>query len=53
MDYKLKLMQILDCFGNREGTWHDTAWAIYGLSQEDQDQIYKDYEEYKEKHYAK
>ena len=35
IDYKLKLMQILDCVGTQEGIIFDGDWETYGVSEEE------------------
>jgi len=46
MNYKLKLMQILDCFGEEEGTLYSDSWRKYGISEKEQEQIEKEYNKY-------
>lgn len=46
MDWKLKLMQMLKCFGDMEGTTFDNHWSEYGITKEEQDLIDKEYEKY-------
>lgn len=36
IDWKLKLMQILDCIGNVEGSTFDNYWDDYGVTKEEQ-----------------
>lgn len=47
MDYKLKLMQILECLETMEGTAYNNYWADYGIMEDEQEQIEKDYKKYK------
>lgn len=49
IDWKLKLMQVLNCIGEVEGTIFDTYWADYGVSENEQQKIMKELNSYYEK----
>ena len=49
MDYKLKLMQILEYFGEQEGTWYEDSWFVYGVSNKKRLKIDKNYLTYTNK----
>lgn len=46
MDWKLKLMQVLDCFGDMEGVWFQSDWDDYGISAAERQEIEAAYREY-------
>jgi hypothetical protein len=46
MDWKLKLMQILDCIGEMEGIWYDDCWLEYGITEKERQTIADAFIEY-------
>lgn len=48
MDYKLKLMQILECFVSQEGVIFEEYWKAYGITEEEKKQIIQEWYKFKE-----
>ncbi len=46
MDWKTKLFQILDCLTLNEGTWFETQWSSFGITDEDAARINDGYAHY-------
>jgi len=46
MNYKLKLMQILECFEAQEGTWFESYWNDFGINEKEKEHINKDFDKY-------
>lgn len=46
INWKISLLRILDCLSYEEATWASQRWGDYGVSQEDQKKIFKEYERY-------
>lgn len=44
VDWKLKTLQLLKCFGEVSGSWHESYWESYGISRAEALQIIKEYE---------
>lgn len=44
MDWKLKLFQLLKCFGESEGTWFELEWESFGITPTEAAQIKHEYE---------
>lgn len=44
MEWKIKLFQILKCFGEQEGTWYETEWEYYGIGPSEAALIKHEYE---------
>lgn len=42
MDWRLKLFQILACFGEMEGVWYDGHWKDFGITEDEQEAIEKE-----------
>lgn len=36
MNWKIKLFQILKCFGEMEGTWYTIDWRSFGITAEEE-----------------
>ena len=43
INWKLKLFQILRCFGEQEGTQYSEWWESYGVSNDQKKQILEEY----------
>ena len=46
VDWRVKLMQLLDCIGASTGTWHATDWERFGITPDEQLAIEASYEEW-------
>lgn len=46
LDWKLKLMQIITCFSECEGTWYSGSWKNHGVTDEEQAIIENEYDRY-------
>ena len=46
MDWKLKLMQILECFVLEEGTLHESRWSECGISENETREIMAEFDKF-------
>ncbi len=52
VDWKLKLMQVLDCVGDQTGYFFDGVWKEYGVTDDERKQIEAAFGNYKLKEAA-
>ena len=48
IDWKLLLMRILNCFGDKENDWHEEYWRRFGVTKEEGRAIVREYEKYEQ-----
>jgi len=46
IDYRKKMMQILDCFSSMEGTLYELHWVDYGITEEERNKIVSEFKEF-------